>query len=294
MADTPGPERDAVRGLAATLGNRSNELAARGRAGEVRGLWEDAIAGLEDEVARERIAVAYAWYQALHGEDEHGVRLAAGLRESPVPSVRAQVRVLIRNRWRVQPALVERVWCEEAGSGLPGWSRLADEEVDVVAAWITAPSWEESRAHYDERIAGLRAETVEAALEDVGLADERLRNQAAVYRSVLALGAEAGYRCLRGPRESAQEAGAAIARRDWDALGECGRIEAAHGLSFLSWVHGVAARLMVTDVPAVTPRMAEQAAARARTSQAWERQQAAVDLAAIGDASIGGLLALVG
>jgi hypothetical protein len=291
MADTAAfPEHDAVRALAAALGNRANELAERGRTAEVPALWEEAIAGLEDAAARDRLTLAYAWYQGLHEEVEHGVRLAAGLRESDVTQVRGQLRVLVRQRWRVEPALVERTWQEATGARLPRWAFLSDDDVDAVAAWISAESWDESKARYDAVIAGLPWGDVEAVLEELLLDGSRLRVTVAAHRAVLALGADTGYRCLRGPREAAGEASKAVAARDWDALGACAAIETAHGSRLLSWVHAVIARLMPSGEPTLTSQMTEKFAelitVLARTSESWERERAAEDLAVFGVPSI--------
>src|SRR5438046_2161235 len=107
MVDVPAPDRAAVRALAASLGDRANEMAAVGQVADVPALWEEAIAGLSDAGSRALVTLAYAWYQALHGEVEHGLRLAVGLRDCPVSQVRGQIRVLVRNRLRVEPEVVE-------------------------------------------------------------------------------------------------------------------------------------------------------------------------------------------
>ncbi|NUR32357.1 MAG: hypothetical protein HOV83_42005 [Catenulispora sp.] len=291
MADTAVPEHDAVRSAAAALGDRANELAALGRAAEVPALWEEAITGLDDPAARDRLTLAYAWYQGLHGAAEHGVRLAAGLRDSAVPQVRGQIRTLVRRCRRVEPALVDQAWHAATGDELPRWAFLADEDIDAVAAWLSAASWEESKACYASSIIGLPPDDVAAVLEELLLGSSGLRRTVAAHRAVLALGAETGYQCLRGPRESAREARAAVAARDWGALRACAAIEEAHGLHLLSWTHGLTARLMAGGDLVLHPDLTAQVAARltdlARASEPWEREQAAEDLVVLGDPALG-------
>lgn len=292
MADIPAPARDAMRSLAAALGDRANAMAAEGRVAEVPALWEDAIAGLPEEASRALITLAYAWYQALHGEVEHGVRLAAGLRECPVPPVRGQVRVLVRNRMRVEPEVVEPTWRAVVGTEVPRWAYLADADIDRVAEWVSAASWKESKALFAASVGQIASQDIDAALEELALGDPRLRSAVAVHRAVLVLGGDAGYRSLSDPREAARVAAASIAVSDWGGLRACALIEVAvHGQAFLGGVHGVAAELMAGGDTTVSPAMADRVATLARDAQPWECRQAFADLGAIGDASI---LTLVG
>lgn len=291
MADMPAPDPDAMRAVAASLGDRANAMAAQGRVAEVPALWEEAIANLPDEASRALVTLAYAWYQALHGEVVHGIRLAAGLRHCPVPPVSGQVRVLVRNRTRVEPEVVECTWRAETGEGLPAWAFFADEDIDDVAAWISAPSWEESRALYDARVSRLCSQDADEMLVEIAFGDPRLRRTIAVHRALLALGAEAGYHCVSGPKEASEVAGAAIAAGDWGALRACGTIElAVHGRAFLGGVHGVTAELMAAGDTVVSTAIVERVAALARDAQPWERARVAADLAGTGSASIAALL----
>jgi hypothetical protein len=281
-----------MRSLAAVLGDRANALAAEGRLAEVPALWEDAIAGLPEEGSRALITLAYAWYQALHGEAEHGVRLAAELRECSLSPVRAQARVLVRNRMRVEPEVVEPAWRAVVGTEVPGWAHLADPDIDHVARWVSAASWKESKTLFDATVGQIASQDVDEALEELALGDPRLRSAVAVHRAVLVLGGDAGYRCLSDPHEAAQVAAASIVVSDWDGLRACALIEVAvHGQPFLGGVHGVAAELMAVGDTTVSPAMADRVATLARDAQPWECRQAVADLGAIGDASI---LALMG
>ncbi|WP_370366950.1 hypothetical protein [Catenulispora sp. GP43] len=290
----PGPDRDAMRAVAASLGDRANAMAARGRVAEVPALWEEAIAALPDEASRALITLAYAWYQALHGEVEHGIRLAAGLRDCPVPPVPGQVRVLVRNRTRVEPEVVERTWHAVTGEGLAPWAFFADEDIDAVAAWISALSWEESRALYDARVSRLASQDADEVLVEIASGDPRLRTAIAVHRAVLVLGADAGYHALSGPKAASDVAGAAITAGDWGALRACGTIElTVHGRAFLGGVYGVTAELMAAGDTSVPPAIADRVAALALDAQPWERARAAADLAAIGDTSITALLSAI-
>lgn len=280
-----------MRSLAAALGDRANAMAAEGRLGEVPALWEDAIAKLPEEGSRALITLAYAWYQALHGEAEHGVRLAAGLRECPLPPVRGQVRVLVRNRMRIEPEVVEPAWRAVVGAGVPGWAQLADADIDRVARWVSAASWKESKALFDASVSQIAPHDIDEVLEELALGDPRLRAAVAVHRAVLVLGGDAGYRCLSEPREAARVAAASIAVSDWNALRACASMEVAvHGQAFLGGVHGVAAELMARGETTVSPAMVDRIATLARDAQPWERRQAAADLGAIGNASILSLL----
>lgn len=292
MADVPAPEHGARRSLAAELGNRANALAAEGRLAEVPALWEEAIAVLPDAAWQDSITLAYAWYQALHGAAEHGVRLAAGLRDCASPRVRGQVRVLVRNRTRVEPEAVARTWRAVAGSALPSWAHLSDADIDAVADWVSADSWEKSKALYESRVSRIRSKDIDDALEEIALGDPRLRAAVAVHRAVLALGGEAGYRSLNDLRRASRAASTTIAAGDWDRLRACATIElTVHGQAFLGGVHGVVAELMTRGEAAVSPAMADRVAVLARDAEPWARRQAAADLAAVGDASI---LALLG
>src|SRR4051812_14933708 len=256
MADTADPDPNPVRALAAATGNRANDLAAAGRTGEIPALWEEAIAGLEDEESRARLTLAYAWYQALHGAVEHGVRLAAGLRECGVRQVRGQVRVLIRNRWRAEPEVVRRSW----GAELPAWVVLSDEDISGVAKWMSASSWEESKACFRAEISALKPQDLAMILEEIALGgDGALDARVAVHRALLALGGDAGYACLRDGDAAAGAAGTAIARRDWVALRACGTIEVmVHGRRFLGAVHVAAAEVMAGGDVALNTVMAER------------------------------------
>lgn len=299
MVEVPVPDRAAMRVLAASLGDRANALAAAGRVAEVPALWEEAIAGLPDEGSQAVTTLAYAWYQALHGEVEHGLRLAVGLLDCPVSQVRGQIRVLVRNRLRVEPEAVERTWTALTGSGLPSWASLSDADIDAVGEWLATESWEESRVLYDAGVAGMTSQAVDDALTEIALGDARLRVPVSVHRAVLALGGEVGYRCLSSVREAARVAGAAGGAGDWDALRACATIELmVHGIAFLGRVHWVAAELAAEmadettaggDV-AISSLMSNQIAALARGAEPWELAQAESDLAAIGDGSLVALL----
>ncbi len=283
-----------MRSLAASLGDRANEMAAAGLVADVPALWEDAIAGLQDDGSRALITLAYAWYQALHGEVEHGLRLAVRLRDCPVSSVRAQIRVLVRNRMRVEPDLVGQTWLALTETGLPSWASLSDRDIDAVGEWLTAASWEESRAIYDAGVSGIRSQDIDAALEEIALGDPRLRAPVAVHRAVLVLGADVGYGCLSDAREAARVAGNAVLAGDWNALRACATIElTVHGLGFLGGVHGVAAELVAGGDLAISPLMSERIAVLARDAAPWELAQAASDLAVVGDGSLVALLAAI-
>lgn len=291
MADPSAPDREAMRALAARVGDRANTLAAEGRVTEVPALWETAIAGLSEESSQALIRLAYAWYQALHGEVEQGVRMAADLRDYAVSSVRAQVRVLIRNRVRVEPELVERTWRAATGIPLPAWALLSDADIDDVAEWIAAASWSESRVLYDSLVGRVASQDIEYVLDEIVLGDARLRTAVSVHRAVLVLGGDVGYRCLGDLRDVARVAGASIVARDWNVLRACGSIELiVHGRAFLGGVHGAIAELMATGDMTVSPAMAERVAALARGAQPWEHRQVGVDLAATGEVSMLGLL----
>lgn len=301
MADPTVPDRAGMRALAAALGDRANELAAAGRAAEVPGLWEDAIAGLDGPDGsdggepRARITLAYAWYLVLHGDVEHGVQVAAGLRESPVAPVRGQVRALIRSRWQVAPEAVERAWHAATEAALPDWAFLTEEQIDAVADWVSAPTWQESQARYDARISALGPQEIDAVLEELALGgDSGLRAAVAVHRAVLVLGGEAGYRSLADPAQAARAAGAAIRRRDWRALRACGTVELfVHRRRLLGAVHVAVAEAMSDGGTAilVTPVLAERLATLAEDATAGEREQAVEDLRAVGDEAVAGLLA---
>ncbi|MFL6115538.1 MAG: hypothetical protein ACJ786_29960 [Catenulispora sp.] len=307
MADAADPGPTPVRALAADLGNRANDLGAADRSGEIPALWEEAIAGLDDEESRARLTLAYAWYQALHGAAEHGVRLAAGLRECGVRQVESQVRVLIRNRWRVEPEAVRRSWSAVAGDEPPAWVRLSDEDISSVAKWISASSWDESEARYRAEVSALRPPDFALILEEIALGGDRaLDARIAVHRALLALGGEAGYACLRDEDAAAQAAGAAIERRDRVALRACGTIEVmVHGRRFLGAVHVAAAEMMTgagagagagaggSGGVALNAVMAERISAMAREAEAGERELALNDLAAIGGQAVASLVALV-
>jgi len=297
MADPRVPD-DTMRAMAKDLGGRANELAAAGRVAEVPALWEEAIAGLEDERARDRVGLAYAWYQEAHGEIEHGVRLAAGLRASAVAPVRQQVRVLVREGRRVAPAEAERTWRAAVGEELPHWAFLTEAQIEAVAKWITAESWDESETFYDSRIRPLPSRDVDAILTELAWGgDGALDVTIAVHRALLALGGEAGYRSVRSEQGMDQAARAVIAGRDWDALRACGTIEAlVHGWRFLGAVHVVVAQTMTDGGAAVEPRfrmsaLVERITASAPAAGSHQRERAVEDLAAIGGASLAGLLA---
>ncbi|WP_194927594.1 hypothetical protein [Catenulispora pinisilvae] len=294
MADSAVPDRDAMRSLAAALGDRANAMAAEGLVADVPALWEDAIARLPDEVSRARITLAYAWYQALHGEVEHGIRLAAGLRECPVTPVLGQIRVLVRGRARDEPEAVERAWRAVTGSGLPDWADLTDEAIELTAEWVVAESWTQSKELFDSRVEQMGSRAVDMALEEIELGAPRLSSLTAIHRAVLVLGGAAGYRALSDPQEAARVAAEAIAAGDWEALRACGAIERrAHGRAFLGGAHGVAADLMTGGDLEIGPAMAERIADLAAEAEPWERRRAVEDLAAIGDGPVAPLLALV-
>lgn len=295
MADAEAPGPDPVRALAAVLGNRANDLAAAGRDDEIPALWEEAVAGLDDDDSRARLTLAYAWYQALHGAVEHGVRLAAGLRACGVRQVEGQMRVLIRNRWRVEPEVVRRSWGDE----LPAWALLSDEDINSVAKWISAASWDESEACYRADISGLRPQDLAMILEEIALGGGgALDTRIAVHRALLVLGGETGYACLRDRNAAAGAAGVAIARRDWGALRACGTIEViVHGRRFLGAVHVAAAEAMVGagggGGMTLNTAMAERIGALARRAEAGERELAVSDLEAIGGEAAMSLAALL-
>lgn len=291
MGEAPAPEAARARRRAAELGDRANELAASGRAAEVPALWEDAVAELDDDALRDRITLAYAWYQALHGEAAHGVWLAAALRDSPVDAVRGQIRVLVRNRWRVEPGTVEPAWHAATGDPLPAWVRLDEEAVRAVADWVSARDWQESQNLYAGRIAPLAPDDALAALEELHLAGGNgMRPTVEVHRAILALGGPAAYPCLADADRAAATAAAAVTNRDWNALRAVGTLEVlAHLRRYLGAVHVVAAEAMTAGGAPVDARIADRLAQLAGAAAASERVHAAADLRALGDGVLTGL-----
>src|SRR5260221_4387387 len=102
METQTGPGAAELRAASARLGDRSNDLAALGRAAEIPALWEQAIAEAADDTSRAHVTAAYAWYQVLHGEVPAGIALAAGPWTpawTPAPN-RAPVTPPLGNPWR--------------------------------------------------------------------------------------------------------------------------------------------------------------------------------------------------
>jgi hypothetical protein len=291
MGEAPAPEAAEARRRAAALGDRANELAAAGRVAEVPALWEEAIAGLEDAALRDRITLAYAWYQALHGEAGHGVRLAAGLQESPVDSVRGQIRVLVRNRWRVEPETVEPAWHAATGCPLPAWVHLDEDTVRAVADWVSARDWQGSQNLYAGRIAPLTSDDALTALDELLLAGGNgMRPTVELHRAILALGGPVAYPCLTDADRATALAATAVTDRDWDVLRAVGTLEVlAHRRRYLGAVHVVAAEAMAAGGAPVDARIAARLAHLAGAAPLSERVHAAAGLRAIGDEAVAGL-----
>ncbi|MFD0634531.1 hypothetical protein ACFQ9X_26300 [Catenulispora yoronensis] len=180
---------------------------------------------------------------------------------------------------------------EVVGGELPVWVFVSDEDVDAVAEWVSAGSWEESRARYAAVVAAMAAPEVDAVLEELRLGSDRLAGVVAVHRAVLALGGDVGYACLRGADEAARQSATAIAARDWGALRACGVIEAAQGLPLLGRVHEVMAATARSE--RVPPSVLEKIGDLVVGAQDWERERAMEDLAALGEGVTGELLAAV-
>jgi hypothetical protein len=273
-----------LRGLAAALGDRADKLAASGRASEIPALWETAISTLDDDASRAGLTLSYAWYQALHGQIPAGVTLAARLLNTAWAAgpIRVRTRILIRTRWRVAPAAVAGAWNSATESPLPDWVRLTDGEIQVVVDWVSAASWEQSRAFYGKHAAALRSASTSTVLDELALGGQGAL--IGLHRAILVLcagpwGADGGYGCLDRAAAAQAAATSTIARRAWDELRACGTVEAlVHRRAFLGSVHVVIADAAGNARPTVSPQLFGKLRELAEAAPADERYRAAADL----------------
>ncbi|HEU5332467.1 MAG TPA: hypothetical protein VFU73_06885 [Actinocrinis sp.] len=194
----------------------------------------------------------------------------------------------MRSRWRAEPGAVEAAWEAAAGSPLPGWARLTDEEMRVVVDWVAAPTWEQSRAFYGEHAARLQAAGAADMLDELSLrGPARLTSAAAVHRALLTLaagelGADGAYGCLADPAPAQAAAACAIGRSAWDEVHACGMIEVlTHRRAFLGTVHIViarAARDAGDTKDASDSRLSAKLSAMAEAATAEERSRAVADI----------------
>lgn len=292
-----------LRELSARLGDRANTLAAEGRTDEIPYLWEQAISALPGNSARAQITLAYAWYQVLHGAIHEGIALAAHLLHysgTPDP-VRAQARVLIRSRRHAEPGPVEQAWIAAAGSPLPGWARLTDARIQVVADWVSAPTWELSQAFYHEHAELLQADGTGDVLDEFALrGPARLTSAAALHHALRTLsagatGAQGAYSCLADQTTVEATATAAIGRGAWAETHACGTIEVlAHRRAFLGSMHVVIAQVMQDQDRKGTSdtRLLAKLSTLARAAPDPEQARAAADIRLLASlSSDGGVVA---
>jgi len=188
--------------LVTSLTNLTGHLAGLDRISDGIDVYTTCIdAFAESPSVRDALIIERAGFHVLHGDPPTGFRELAGLLGSDETDTPDAIVLAARNALRGhrhRNALdVDQAWWTVNRTGPPDWLSLTPEQINVVAKWITAPTWRQSKsyllAHEEELMADWAFVAIEELLLLVApLAERHLE----LLDEIMAVGVDTAYQPL--------------------------------------------------------------------------------------------------
>lgn len=158
--------------LVTSLTNLTGHLAGLDRLSDGVDVYTDCIdAFAESPSVRDALIIERAGFHIRHGDPPTGFRELAGLLGSDETDTPAAVVLAARNTLRGhrhRNALdVDHAWWTVNRTGPPDWLSLTPEQINVVATWIAAPTWRQSKSYHAAHEAELMADWAFVAIEEL-------------------------------------------------------------------------------------------------------------------------------
>jgi len=190
--------------LVTSLTNLTGHLAGLDRISDGIDVYTTCVdAFAESPSVRDALIIERAGFHVRHGDPPTGFRELAGLigsdetdTDTPDAIVLA-ARNALRGHHHRNARDVDHAWWTVNQTGPPDWLSLTPEQINVVAKWITAPTWRQSKsylaAHEEELMAGWAFVAIEELLLLVApLAERHLE----LLEEIMVSGADTAYQPL--------------------------------------------------------------------------------------------------
>jgi hypothetical protein len=115
--------------------------------------------------------IEQARYLLRTPDPDCGVALLVKILAVPVLHALTETRArhLLRKHWQQHPSDVENAWSAAQETPAPAWLALTNDNISTVTAWITTPTWAESRWCFIGHADQLLDETTSAVLDELAL-----------------------------------------------------------------------------------------------------------------------------
>ncbi len=192
--------------LVTSLNNLTGHLAGLDRISDGTDVYTTCVdAYAESPDVRDALIIERAGFHVRHGDPPTGFRELAGLlgsdegpdeTDTPDALVLAARNALRGHRSR-NALDVDHAWWTVHRTSPPDWLSLTPEQNNVVAQWITAPTWRQSKNYFTAHEEELSADSAFVALEELlllvaPLADRHLE----LLDEIMAVGIDAAYQPL--------------------------------------------------------------------------------------------------
>lgn len=160
--------------LITSLTNLTGHLAGLDRISDGIDVYTTCVdAFAESPSVRDALIIEQAGFHVRHGDPPTGFRELAGLigsdetdTDTPDAIVLA-ARNALRGHHHRNARDVDHAWWTVNQTGPPDWLSLTPEQINVVAKWITAPTWRQSKSYLAAHEEELMADWAFVALEEL-------------------------------------------------------------------------------------------------------------------------------
>ncbi len=188
--------------LVTSLTNITSHLAGLDLISDGVDVYTDCVdAFAESPDVRDTLIIERAGFHIRHGDPPTGFRELAGLLGSDETDTPAAIVLAARNTLRGhrhRNALdVDHAWWTVNRTGPPDWLSLTPEQINVVATWIAAPTWRQSKSYHAAHEAELMADWAFVAIEELLLLVAPLAERHLdLLDEIMAFGVDAAYQPL--------------------------------------------------------------------------------------------------
>lgn len=188
--------------LVTSLNNLTGHLAGLDRISDGADVYTTCIdAFAESPEVRDTLIIERAGFHVRHGDPPTGFRELASLLGSDETDTPDAIVLAARNALRGHrhrnAVDVDHAWWTVNRTGPPDWLSLTPEQITVVAGWIAAPTWRQSKSYLEAHEEELTADWAFAALEELLLLVEPLADRhLELLDEIMAVGVDAAYQPL--------------------------------------------------------------------------------------------------
>ncbi len=188
--------------LVTSLDNLAGHLAGLDRISDAVDVYTTCIdAFAESPGVRDTLVIERAGFHVRHGDPPTGLRELATLLasdETDTPdAIMLAAHTALRGHRSRNALEVDHAWWTVNQTGPPDWLSLTPEQISIVAEWIVAPTWRQSKSYLAAHEAELLADSTFVALEELLLlVAPRAERHLDLLDEVMAVGIDAAYRPL--------------------------------------------------------------------------------------------------